>query len=214
MSVQFWNTIAEYNQATWVAQSIICAIGMVLTIILYQKPSRQVKILYKLFLSFCFAWIAIVFFLLYGSAELNKYKTAALFALISILFIVDIFLNKTTFTKNKSYAKISYILYLSMFMYPLFSLMLGKHFPTITTWLMPCPLTVFTIALFISFFPLIDLKVFVLLIFWALTGLPKMFMFNVPEDIILFISGVIAILVWLLWAKKSRKNRIERGASG
>lgn len=210
MSSIFWNTIASYNQATWAAQLIICAAGILLTVCLYRNPTDRIKIIYKLFLSFCFAWISIVFFILYGSIQLNKFLTASLFGLISFLFFIDVFANKTTFTRNKKYNKISSFLYILLAFYPLFSLILGKHFPVLTTWLMPCPLTVFAIALLISFFPQIDFKVFTLLVLWALSGLPKIFMFQVPEDSILFISGILAILVWLSSVKKGKQDLRER----
>lgn len=204
----FWRTISEYNQATWIAQVAINGIGLVLTVLLYVKPNRGTKIAFKLFLTFCFGWIAIVFFLLHGSVELNKYVTATLFGLMSILFIVDVFINKTEFIRNTKYSKWAYLLYILFFTYPFLSLALGKHFPAITTWLMPCPLTVFAIAVMISFFPRIDYKIFVLLILWALGGLPKIFMFKVPEDVILFISGIVAILVWVLHVRDKKQGTL------
>lgn len=197
MSDLFWNTIINYNQATWAAQIVIYAIGLLLTVLLYKRPSKGITIAYKLFLAFCFGWIAIVFFLLYGSVELNKYVTASFFSLIAILFVIDVFVGKTEFVRNTKYNKLVCLLFILLFSYPFVSLALGKHFPGITTWLMPCPLTVFAIAVMISFFPRIDYKVFVLLILWALGGLPKIFMFKVPEDLILFISGAMALLVWV-----------------
>jgi len=62
---------------------------------------------------------------------------------------------------------------------------------------MPCPLTAYTITLLISFSKSVDYKVLFLLVLWALTGLPKIFIFNVPEDIILFISGICALVVFI-----------------
>jgi len=208
MPEMFWRTISGYNQATWKAQIAIYAIGILLTVLLYKNPNNGTKKAFKLFLAFCFGWIAIMFFLLHGSAELNKYVTATLFGLISILFLVDVFINKNEFIKNKKYSKWAYFLYILFFTYPFLSFALGKHFPTITTWLMPCPLTVYTIAVLISFFPRIDYKIFVLLIMWALGGLPKIFMFKVPEDVILFISGIVAILVWVLHVRDKKQGTL------
>lgn len=39
----FWNTIAKYNENTWWAQIIITATGIVLTTLLYHKPTVRTK---------------------------------------------------------------------------------------------------------------------------------------------------------------------------
>ncbi|MDR5587913.1 MULTISPECIES: DUF6064 family protein [Clostridium] len=205
MSVIFWNTISNYNKSTWIAQLIICAIGLVLTRLIYIKPTKIVKISLKIFLSFSFAWISIVFFILNGSNELNKYLTATLFGSIALLFFIDIFKDNIIFERNKRFNKLVFILYILFLAYPLISIILGHAYPAITTWLMPCPLVVYSITLLVSFSTKVDYKILILLIFWALTGLPKIFMFGVPEDFILFLSGILAIYVWTLIIKERKK---------
>ena len=39
----FWNTIAQYNENTWWAQIIITVAGVLLTALLYRKPTIRVK---------------------------------------------------------------------------------------------------------------------------------------------------------------------------
>ena len=205
MSLLFWNTISDYNKSTWIAQLIIFVIGCVITMLIYIKPTKAVKVSLKIFLSFSFAWISIVFFIINGSNELNKYLTSALFGLIALMFFIDIFKNNISFEINKRFNKLVVILYILFLSYPLISLILGHTYPTMTTWLMPCPLVVYSITLLISFSTKINYKILVLLIFWALTGLLKIFMFGVPEDFILFLSGISAIFVWILIIEE-RKN--------
>ncbi|KEJ01280.1 hypothetical protein N494_09965 [Clostridium botulinum A2B7 92] len=202
MSLLFWNTISNYNQSTWVAQLIICVIGIILTTLIYIKPTKTVKVLLKIFLSFSFAWISIAFFIMHGSNELNKYLTATLFGVIALLFFIDIFKNNIIFERNKRFNKLVFILYILFLSYPLISLIFGHAYPAITTWLMPCPLVVYSITLLISFSTRVDYKILILLIFWALTGLPKIFMFGVPEDFILLISGILSSFIWILIVKK------------
>lgn len=91
--------------------------------------------------------------------------------------------------------------------YTLISRIFGHAYPSITTWLMPCPLVVYSITLLISFSTRVDYKILILLIFWVLTGLPKIFMFGVPEDFILFVSGILAIFIWSLIIKKKKELR-------
>ncbi len=56
----FWKTIAQYNEGTWIAQIVITVVGILLTILLYQKPTLLVKRLMKGYMVFLNSWISIV----------------------------------------------------------------------------------------------------------------------------------------------------------
>ena len=58
----FWNTIARYNAATWPWQIAIVAAAAVLTVLLYLRPTQNVKRAMKLFLAGLNAWIAVVYY--------------------------------------------------------------------------------------------------------------------------------------------------------
>lgn len=202
----FWKTITDYNQNTWLLQIGICLIGLLLTVLIYTKPSSAVKRTMKGYLAFAFGWIGIVFFYQYGSVEAKKFLTGSFFIIIALLWIVDIFFNRFTFERTPKYNKPVFMFYLLFLSYPLVSILLGKTFPSISTWLMPCPLTVFTITLMCSFSKQVNWPLLLLLVIWALTGLPKIFIFIVPEDVILFLSGLFALIVFIpQMTKKMRK---------
>ena len=61
----FWNTIARYNAATWPWQIAIVAAAAVLTVLLYLRPTQNVKRAMKLFLAGLNAWIAVVYYLVW-----------------------------------------------------------------------------------------------------------------------------------------------------
>ena len=48
----FWQTIAGYNAATWPLQALLVVAGIVLTALLYRRPSPRVKVAMK-FISPC-----------------------------------------------------------------------------------------------------------------------------------------------------------------
>ena len=56
----FWNTIAQYNENTWWAQIIITVAGILLTALLYCKPTVRVKRSMKIYMVFLNGWIALV----------------------------------------------------------------------------------------------------------------------------------------------------------
>jgi len=210
LSRAFLKTMVDYNQATYPAQIFIFTVGLILTVLLYRKPGRITRIAMKAYLFFCFSWISMVFFIMHGSSELRKEFSAGLFGLIAICFLIDIFIDKMKFERNRTYDKGVFIFYTLFLAYPLVSLLLGREFLELVNWLMPCPLTVFTITLLISFMSKANYPVYALLIIWALTGAPKSILFDVPEDIILGLSGLYAIVVLVVHKKHSRK--IEAGS--
>lgn len=196
MSDIFWNTIASYNLNTWVIQSFILIICIGLTILLYIKPTEFLKKFIKFYIGGIFLWIGIVFFYMYGSVEAKKYITGTLFVVIGILWIIDIFCEKVTFVFERKRMLVSCIFYGLWLLYPIVSIVFGKVYPSISTSIMPCPMTVFSIALLCSCPKKTNPFLVALLILWALTGLPKIFIFNVPEDFILFASGVYAVITF------------------
>ena len=47
----FWNTIAAYNAATWPVQLLLVAVAAVLTLLLYLRPTRAVRVAMKVFMA-------------------------------------------------------------------------------------------------------------------------------------------------------------------
>jgi len=82
-------------------------------------------------------------------------------------------------------------------LYPLVGwVFLGHTYPQMLLPLFPCPLTVFAIALVAAATPNVDKKVFVVLLPWALMGLPKCFgALDCYEDCILFAAGAYGLIV-------------------
>jgi len=80
--------------------------------------------------------------------------------------------------------------------------------------MMPCPLTVFAVALVAAAAPRVDKKVFVALLPWALLALPKCFgVLDCYEDCILFASGVYGLVVliasWRAQAASQVMQQVE-----
>lgn len=72
----FWNTIAHYNENTWVAQIVITLVGIVLTFLLYRKPTVWVKRSMKVYMVFLNSWISIVYYMMYCSSRSYHYILA------------------------------------------------------------------------------------------------------------------------------------------
>lgn len=74
----FWNTIAAYNAATWPVQLLLVAVAAVLTLLLYLRPTRAVRVAMKVFMAALNFWIAGVYYFIY-CAPREHYDILALF---------------------------------------------------------------------------------------------------------------------------------------
>jgi hypothetical protein len=193
----FWNQVAAYNELTWPLAVLMTAAAAFLTYRVFRRPGSTTDAWTKAFLSFAFAWNGIAFFLVYVRNPISTFIGAPLFLIISLLFVLDIRTKNTRFQPPKaSWKKALTLLWLALVvLYPLIGLALGHVFPKALLPLFPCPLTVFAIALVAAAAPKVDTKVYVLLLPWALMGLPKCFgAMDCYEDCILFAAGVYGLV--------------------
>lgn len=210
----WWNQIGAYNDAIFPMQIITMGVAVILTYFLFANPSPKTNNLMKVYLSFTCAWNGIIFFLIFGKELPGTVLGAPLFILVAILLAWDIFTNKTQFSlPETSWQKyLTGLLVLCAFFYPVIGFALGHYYPrTCTFGVMPCPTTVFALALLVAALPKVDKKVYLLLLVWALPAFGKCLgALDLYEDCILFWTGIYA-LVMLLKNWKMIGNSAHRG---
>ncbi|KPJ61586.1 MAG: hypothetical protein AMJ46_00310 [Latescibacteria bacterium DG_63] len=208
----FWTRIAEYNEATLPVQAILVVAAVILAYLAFAKPGAKTDIWMKVFLAIAFAWNGVVFFLVFAKNPIATFFGAPLFIILAILFAVDIFAKRTEFRlPDAKWKKVLTVLWvLLVFLYPLIGLPLGHTYPRMLTPVMPCPLTVFALAMVSAAIPKVDRKLYVLLLPWALTGLPKCLgACNCYEDCILFAAGIYGLILLIRnWKVISTMQRV------
>lgn len=192
----FWKTIGIYNSSTWIYQALIILVGAVLTVLLYRRPTKAVKKAMKLFMFFLNLWIAVVYYMIYCSERKFYYIFALFWGLIACMWLYDLFKGNYDFNRSYKYDKISYILYVLPFIYPLISLWRGLHFPEMTSPVMPCTVTIFTIGILMSFLKKINLFLVLFLFHWALLSISKIYMYGIPEDILLTLCTIPVLFLY------------------
>ena len=175
----FWNTIASYNAATWPAQLALVLAAVVLTLLLYFRPSPAVRTAMKIFMALLNFWIAGVYYLVYCEPREHHDLLALFWAIMGCI--------------HTAFAALLFVMPL---VYPLFSLLLGRTFPMITSPVMPCSVAVFTIGLMLAFSERINIVLAMFLCHWALIGLSKVYFFGIPEDYLLACSIVPALYLF------------------
>ena len=101
---------------------------------------------------------------------------------------------------KKSWQKyLTGLLVFCSFFYPLIGFVLGHYYPKACTFgVMPCPTTVFALALLVAALPEVDKKVYLLLLAWALAAFGKCLgALDLYEDCILFWTGIYALVMLL-----------------
>jgi hypothetical protein len=194
----FWSQVAVYNQTTWAFQTFLVVAAVILTGLVVTKPSSKTDTWMKAFLAFAFAWNSVTFFLIFVKNPISTFFGAPIFIVLAILLAVDVFTKNTEFrlTGSKMKKAFTVLWILLVFLYPLVGLSLGHTYPRMLTPVMPCPLTVFTLAMVAAAIPKVDRKLYILLLPWALAGLPKCLgALDCYEDCILFAAGVYGLIL-------------------
>jgi len=195
----FWTGVGKYNQALWPVQAVLVVLAAILSYRVFARPGPRTDVWMKAFLSFAFLWNAAVFFLVYVRNPISTLTGVPLFLVVAAFFAIDIWAKKTAFgvpdVRWKRALTIAWLVLVAS--YPVIGwAFLGHTYPRILLPMMPCPLTVFAIALVAAAAPRADKKVFVALLPWALMALPKCFgVLDCYEDCILFASGVYGLVV-------------------
>ena len=195
----FWDVIGKYNNQTIIIQIILF---IMLTISIALSWSGKISWIAKRTLGIIHLFIGVIFFGVYGVEPIQRYFALPLYLCCGVLLIVECFRNKNNvLEKANRWQNSLVVLYI---LYPIVSFMLGNRFPTITTYIVPCPIVSLSIAVY-SRYKRKNILLLMLLTVWGLTGI-KSFVVNAYEDIILLICGIYG--VWLIIGEmKARKEK-------
>ena len=186
----FWETIAQYNAGTWIYQLIITLVGLWLTYSLFHHPTPAKKKGMKLYLIFINAWVAVVYYHIYCDPRSYSNALALFWGIMCFFWIYDLIVDYTPFELNHKHKKLAVLLCFLPLAYPLFSVARGMDFPMMTSPVMPCSVSVFTIGLLLAFSQRVNLFLILFLCHWALIGFTKTYFFQIPEDFLLASSAV------------------------
>ena len=186
----FWRTIAYYNASTWAGQLILILVGICLAVLLVRRPAPWVKWAMKVYLAEIYLWVAVVYYFVCCRERDYNEVMALYWALLAAIWVWDLATGYTTFERSRKYDLVACVLLTMSFVYPLISLARGLTFPMVTSPVMPCSVSVFTIGLLLFFVCRVNLFLVLLLCHWALIGLTKAGSFHIPEDFVLVATAI------------------------
>lgn len=188
----FWSVIANYNSAT-----IFLQFGLLLLLIagcIAARREATFGYLPKVIYGAISLYMAVVFFLIYGTEPVQHFFAFPLFLLLGITFIYEGIRNKADVFQRLTVPQ--WVLIALVALYPLASVVQGKQFPEMLLYIMPCPVVCMGVILWLGYQKK-NLFSLSLLTLWGLTGI-KAFFFNAYEDIILLAVGIYALMLLIM----------------
>jgi len=191
----FFNSVSTYNVSIFPMQIITLIVAVILTYLLFVRPSTGVNKLIKAYLSLTFVW----FVLMFPFEGVFKIIFGLVHIAIAILFFIDIFTAKIEFkfpeTSGERYFMF-FLIFSAFALYPLIEYMSGHPYPKILLFgIAPCPTIIFSLALLIGAVPKVGKLIFILLIFAAISsGLSAPIMLGVWADLLLLFTGVYGLI--------------------
>ena len=192
----FWNTIAQYNEATWWTQLLITAAGILLTTQLYRKPTLWAKTLHENLHGISERVdIHRVLHDVLRSARTPPYTRHLLGSDCSVVAMGFVYRLHSVRAQPEIQGTGGGTLCNA---FPLPAPFVGTRngISMMTTTVMPCSVAVFTIGLLLAFSRRVNLLVILFLCHWALIAFPKSTSTKIPEDLLLASATVPAIYLF------------------
>lgn len=193
---QFIGVMIKYNDAVWPMQVVFYLLALV-TLFLIFRPSQTSSKIISAILGMFWLWMGIVYHWSFF-AEINPAARVfgAMFVLEGILFVYyGLIRDKLSFKFDKSsrgYIGLG-LAVVGLLIYPIVGYVMGHRFPGNPTFGLPCPTTIFTLGLLLLS-TAYSKRLIVIPFLWSLVGFMAAVSFGIKEDVLLLLSGLIALI--------------------
>lgn len=195
---QFFEVFARYNEGVMPLQIALVLLGLSAFGALMVRRADSDRVIAAI-LCALWLWTGIVYHLMYfrevnpaawifGAASI---AAAALFAWAGLVRRALVFDGESRARRITGHALIAY----ALVGYPLLSAIVGRTYPEMPTFGVPCPTTIFTIGMLAFLARPVPRYVFFVPVAWAMIGSTAAFPVGVYEDLGLLVAGLAG--VWL-----------------
>ena len=211
---EFLEMISRYNLTFWPLQVVAYGLGILVVLLAIWNGTHSGRIVSTI-LVFFWLWVGLVFNLLYFSPLFPMAITFVfLFVLQAVILIyAGVFKGKLSFKfKMNFYGIMGAILVIySIVGYPAIEYLLGRGYPNLLPFgLVPCPMTVFTLGIFLWSDRKPKWYVITIPIFYSLGGIIPISI-GIVEDVGLVASGLITIFMLVFWDHLKKDIKVFRG---
>ena len=205
---QFFGVFTRYNQAVWPMQAVLIAMAVACIAFLYSGRDGSSRQIAKL-LAALWAWMAIVYhFQHFTRINPAAWLFGAVFLLGAFVFVWYGVVKRRLVFRPASGARGATGIALMVFalvIYPAIGYAIGRRYPAIPTFGLPCPTTIFTLGLLL-FAERAPRPVYLVPLLWSAVGSLAAFHLGVYEDLAL-LAGGLAVLVFLGSERRQHATR-------
>jgi Family of unknown function (DUF6064) len=214
---------AAYNNAMWPMQVFAYLLGVImagsLAIALLRGPSmknNKINYLIGFGLALMWVWAGVAYHgLFFSTINTAAFFFAALFVLQAILLMVFTIRRRLEFTTASGISRwIGWALIVyALLIYPLAGILSGHRYPEMPMFgTTPCPVTIFTVGLFVLAKPRVPRALLVIPFLWSLLGGSAVFVLGVAQDWPLLFC-VFAIPFIVVRDRKSSMSNRDRAVT-
>lgn len=193
---QFFAVIRQYNEAVWPAQVLVVLMGLAaMALLLWKRSWSSVAI--SGILALLWTWMGVVYHLaFFTSINPLAYVFGAISLVGAAVFVwLGMLRSELDFIPRRDGRGLMgmVLMVFAFLIYPAWSSMAGHAYPSLPTFGLPCPTTIFTIGMLAM---AVGRKVRIALvvpILWSLVGGQAAFLLDVPPDWGLVVAGLIAL---------------------
>lgn len=213
--VEFFEVFRQYNEAAWPAPLLLSTLALVaVALVLRPRPSSGPLVCG--ILALLWGWVAVVYHLGFF-ARINP--LAVPFGVLSGagagLFLWFGVVRRHLRFRPQGRARVvagSALLAYALVAYPAISIAAGHSYPTMPTFGLPCPTTLFTVGLLAFLLPPYPWIVLLVPVVWSLVGAQAAFLLGVPQDLALFVAAAVGVGL-MVGGRARPKERPPRAAS-
>jgi multidrug transporter EmrE-like cation transporter len=183
---QFFEIIAQYNQAIWPMQLGLNLLALIaIGLLIWRRPYSGRSI--PTILALLWAWAGIAYHLFYFTT-INKaafaFGVVCLAGAGAFLWagVIKARMEFTSTVKTRRVLSIILVAF-SLVVYPVLSAPLGHGYPIMPTFGLPCPTTIFTIGVLCFLATPHPRYVLLTPILWSVVGTQAAFLFGVHQDL-------------------------------
>jgi hypothetical protein len=197
---QFLEVFRRYNTTFYPIQAVFLLIAVYAIFVVARNKSNSGKIVTTILAVF-WLWMGLAYHIAFFSS-INKaaYIFGSLFILQGVLLQIYGYLNQPVFTFRKNLPGIASILLLiyALIIYPIVGYFLGHRYPYSPTFGLPCPTTIFTVAVVLLAERRLPFYIALIPLLWCAVGFSAAFAMGMYEDFGLIVSALILALVYFI----------------
>lgn len=193
-SEQFFGVFAAYNESVWPAQVLLHALA-ILALVLVALPRDRSGQAISAILALLWLWLALAYHLaFFASINPLAHVFAAVSATGALLFAWQgVVLRRLNFRFTRSGRTLvgMALVVFALVIYPAWSIHAGHGYPSMPTFGLPCPTTLFTIGLLAFLVLPYPRSTLVVPVLWSLVGAQAAFLLDVPQDLGLLVAAAV-----------------------